>query len=347
MKLFLLSLLCLSLASLAAAREITPAEADANLEFSDLSYCLERPASVTRFTSLPKHFEPSDAYYDARRRSLFVVSDDGTLGEFSPDGDLRKSWFVQLPYSTAVLAAADPVVAATERDEGEDRRADLEGCTMIPSRKDVVYLGHEFPPAVLEFSLTHGSVQRVFPLAGAIGIDEDVGGIEALTYVPDPAHPDRGFFFAGRQSDARIFVFQAPIEMSEAQRPKKGDPVPVVPLTYLGAFDPPGPGEDLAALTVVNTQLFAIFDKPQRVVEISLLDPRLVSIMSPPESGTVLTTTRAADLSVDKPTIANTPMRGIEAFAAMRHSIDELVLFLGLDVNKKKTRELYRYDCME
>ncbi|KNE60881.1 hypothetical protein AMAG_06643 [Allomyces macrogynus ATCC 38327] len=327
------------LATSATARQLSRASLAATVPFDAIRSCLTDPDDVFQFTSLPAGFEPSDAIFDDRSNQLFVVSDDGTVAAFRPDGELVATWGVQVP---------DWVVESSgvklKKRKGKGRkgkvasvRADLEGCTIVPDRPDFLYLAMEFPPALLEFSLTQGRVIRAFPLASFIGTKPTTAGVEALTFIPDPAAPHGGWFAVGRQSDATIFVFDVP--------PIYG--TRVHPLVLRGTMQPPGPREDLSALLVLpgEEQLVAVFDKPQVAVAIDLRDARFVNELLAP-------TTLSSAVHVDvargpEAMTATTPYRGIEAFALARTGPDRdrLMLFLGLDVNKSKTRELYRLTC--
>ncbi|ORZ32274.1 hypothetical protein BCR44DRAFT_66121 [Catenaria anguillulae PL171] len=174
----------------------------------------------------------------------------------------------------------------------------------------------------------------------------DLGGIEALTYVPDAENPDVGFFFVGRQEDARIFVFQVPAALADPvasiRQPQISE------MRYLGAIRPPGPGKDLSALySTAGSQLFAVFDKAQELIEMDLLDKRIAAVMELARVGSAQVDNVAAlvDMSRVKTTVVETPRRGIEAFAIAPTADGQLHLFVGLDHNKKKVRELHRYTC--
>ncbi|KAJ3362712.1 hypothetical protein GGF31_001529 [Allomyces arbusculus] len=195
----------------------------------------------------------------------------------------------------------------------------------------------EFPPTILEYSLTQGLVIRAFPLASVLGTEPTTAGVEALTFIPDPAAPHGGWFAVGRQSDATIFVFDMP--------PIYG--ARVHPLVLRGTMRPPGPSEDLSALLALpgEEQLVAVFDKPRAAVAMDLRDARVVDELLAP---TTLNSTVHVDMARGPEAMsATTPYRGIEAFALARTgpNRDCLMLFLGLDVNKSKTRELYRLTC--
>jgi hypothetical protein len=65
--------------------------------FDSISHCLLSPNATFEFTTLPSNFEPSDAIIDPTTNSLFVVSDESTLAQFSLEGKLIQQWHIHLP----------------------------------------------------------------------------------------------------------------------------------------------------------------------------------------------------------------------------------------------------------
>jgi hypothetical protein len=133
--------------------------------------------------SLPGLPEPSGVVYHAKRGSLFVVSDDGTIGEVSLDGK----------------------VLATRALGG-----DLEGITYDPSSGNlyVVREGHEI---IFEVDPKGFVIRRRFTIDRSFDGDSDFlerggDGVEGLTFVPEPGHPEGGRFFAVNQFDPPALV---------------------------------------------------------------------------------------------------------------------------------------------
>ena len=133
--------------------------------------------------SLPGLPEPSGVVYHAKRGSLFVVSDDGTIGEVSLDGKVR---------ATRALGG------------------DLEGITYDPATGSlyVVREGHEI---IFEVDPNGFVIRRRFTIDRSFEGDPDFlerggDGIEGLTFVPDPSHREGGRFFAVNQFDPPALV---------------------------------------------------------------------------------------------------------------------------------------------
>jgi hypothetical protein len=142
--------------------------------------------------SLPGLPEPSGVVYHAKRGSLFVVSDDGTIGEVSLDGKVR---------ATRALGG------------------DLEGITYDPGTGNlyVVREGHEI---IFEVDPNSFAIRRRFTIDRSFEGDADFlerggDGIEGLTFVPDPAHREGGRFYAVNQFDPPALVeFALPLRSS-------------------------------------------------------------------------------------------------------------------------------------
>jgi hypothetical protein len=133
--------------------------------------------------SLPGLPEPSAVVYHASRGSLFVVSDDGTIGEVSVDGKVR---------ATRALGG------------------DLEGITYDPASGNlyVVREGHEI---IFEVDPNSFVIRRRFTIDRSFEGDADFlerggDGIEGLTFVPDSGHREGGRFFAVNQFDPPALV---------------------------------------------------------------------------------------------------------------------------------------------
>jgi len=133
--------------------------------------------------TLPGLPEPSGIVYHTGRKTLFVVSDEGSIGEVTLDGKVRSS-----------------------RALG----GDLEGITFDPATGYlyVVREGHEI---LFEVDPDRFTIRRRFTIDRSFEGDPDFlerggDGIEGITFVPDPSHPEGGRFFAVNQFDPPALV---------------------------------------------------------------------------------------------------------------------------------------------
>ena len=133
--------------------------------------------------NLPAGYETSGIVWHSRVQKLFLVSDGGTVSSMSANGTGLTHWSVG---------------------------GDLEGVTVANPQSDFVYLGVENPDSIREFNIATGQVTRTFTLTGWM-TGPNNSGLEALTFVPDVSNPEGGLFYAGLQTDGRIFAFQLPI----------------------------------------------------------------------------------------------------------------------------------------
>jgi uncharacterized protein YjiK len=132
---------------------------------------------------LPGLPEPSGVVYHATRKTLFVVSDDGSVGEVSLQGKVL---------NTRAIGG------------------DLEGITYDPATGYlyVVREGHEI---IFEVDPSTFAVRRRITIDRSYQGDDDFlerggDGIEGITFVPDKAHPEGGRFFAVNQYDPPVLV---------------------------------------------------------------------------------------------------------------------------------------------
>ncbi len=142
--------------------------------------------------------EPSGIVYHPLRQTLFVVSDEGAVEEIETDG-------------TRVSLADVP--------------GDLEGITVDPET-GMLYIAAEGEDVILEFDPDSKTVTRRFPVNRAFGgnpnflekrVQEYDNGLESLTFVPDPAHPEGGTFYAGNQWDpSAILEIEVPLQSGGA-----------------------------------------------------------------------------------------------------------------------------------
>ncbi|KAI9024245.1 hypothetical protein DFJ74DRAFT_667781 [Hyaloraphidium curvatum] len=185
---------------------------------------------------IPKGIEPSGSvFHDG---TLWIVSDNSQLLSMTEDGREQQVYRV-----------------------GEGKNAyDLESVAHVLARPEFLYLGVEAPQAILEYHIPTRSIRRTWDLSGAFDDLPENAGMEALGYVKTNRSATGGYFFAGCQHDARIFVFSVDLA-AEGVVP----PVLVAVIT-----DHPGPDYDISDIAVTKHQLFLLFDKAKLMVQLDL-----------------------------------------------------------------------------
>jgi len=141
--------------------------------------------------------EPSGIVFSARRGTLFIVDDEGTICELQLDGTLVTKKRIN--------------------------RADLEGITIDPAT-GLLYTIKEHAKTILELDPDSLKLLRQFPIETNPDTHIPTGkhssqGIEAITFIPDPGHPSGGtFFIAGKgwrsrhaKSVAAVYEIDAPL----------------------------------------------------------------------------------------------------------------------------------------
>ncbi|MCD6336441.1 MAG: SdiA-regulated domain-containing protein [Candidatus Latescibacteria bacterium] len=144
------------------------------------------------------HFnEPSGIVFHPGRGTLFVVGDEGDVCEIQKDGTLIKQKRI--------------------------RHADFEGITFDPST-GLLYIAIEGEEKIIELDPEDFSVLREFPVErifqGAVVLKSGGQGIEAISFVPDPKHPQGGTFYVANQGfdledkkdPSAIFEVEAPLK---------------------------------------------------------------------------------------------------------------------------------------
>ncbi len=120
--------------------------------------------------------EPSGICFHAQRKTLFVVGDEGDVYEIMTDGT--------------------PIQQKHLRD------ADFEGITHDPST-GLLYIAVEGEETILEVEPETLDIRREFAIErrfeGRLLLKIGGGGIEAITYAPDPTHPEGGTFYVANQ----------------------------------------------------------------------------------------------------------------------------------------------------
>ena len=149
--------------------------------------------------------EPSGAVYDESRESLFVVGDEGDICEIKTDGEMVRIKRI--------------------------RPGDFEGITRDPA-SGLLYVAEEGEEKVLEIDPENFEITREFVLPrsfqGEVIFQEGGNGIEGITFVPQPDHPEGGTFFVGNQSfslepgDEKSLLAEAVLPLKTA-RGKKGE----------------------------------------------------------------------------------------------------------------------------
>ncbi len=139
-------------------------------------------------SGLPAGYEPSGAVWHTHLYKLFTVWDNGIVSMMDHDGTNITNWSVS---------------------------GDLEGICVADANSDFVYVGVEGPEdGVKEFNIVNGQVTRFFNLTPWMHSLDPNLGLEALTFVPDTASSEGGYFYAGLQETGTIYIFELPIVSS-------------------------------------------------------------------------------------------------------------------------------------
>lgn len=201
--------------------------------------------------------EPSGICYHAGRGSLFVVGDEGDLCEMRTDGIVVKSQKV--------------------------RRGDFEGVTCDPC-SGLLYVAVEGEESVLEVHPDTFEVLRTFQLPrefrGQTLMKEGGQGVEAITFVPDPKHPQGGTFYVANQ----CMSLDIPDDISavfEVELPLKDGGAPPSAVRILRYFEPGVP--DIAGLyyDAAKGTIFMVSDKTDTLLEFSRDGRRLAEWLFP------------------------------------------------------------------
>ncbi len=187
--------------------------------------------------------EPSGISFHPSRSTLFVVGDEGHVGEYALDG--------------------------TRINMKHVISEDFEGITNNPET-GLLYIAVEGEESILELDPDDFSIKRNFPINrrinGELVMKEGGEGIEAIVFVPDTTHPHGGTFLVANQS----FKKDNPNDESaiyEVEVPLKQPGEPVDPARIIRRFTP---GViDLAALHFDSTtdHIFALSDSTNSIIE--------------------------------------------------------------------------------
>ncbi len=202
-------------------------ETNQSMDSSARDVVYEFPASVlpgTTIGNLPYQYETSGLTWHDGLQKLFAVSDEGIVSMMNADGSDLVNWNVP---------------------------GDLEALTVADHSSNLIYIGVENPDSILEFDVITGQVTRTFDLTDWMtGADNQ--GLEALAFVPDISHPEGGLFYAGLQSDGRIYQFALPIVSNSSS----------TAVTFVQSMAIEGGSTDLAGLAYDPSSdlLLAMFD---------------------------------------------------------------------------------------
>jgi len=195
--------------------------------------CIDLALSSPAFdigVGLPGGYEPSGADWHSRLNKVFGVHDNGYLFSMNKDGSDVTTWPIG---------------------------GDLEGVTIADPESDFVYMGREYPAAILEFNIETGAVTRTFSL-GAWMPESSSQGLEALTFVEIEGHPEGGVFWAGHQGNGKIYAFNLPIVSSSVS----------TTVSPTAIYQPVGGRSDLSGMdySPEYNVVFVIYDSSDRLV---------------------------------------------------------------------------------
>ena len=202
-------------------------ETHQSMDASARDVVYEFPAAVlpgTTIGNLPEQYETSGLTWHDGLQKLFAVSDEGIVSMMNADGSNTVNWNVP---------------------------GDLEALTVADHTSNLIYIGVENPDSILEFDVSTGQVTRTFDLTNWM-TGADNRGLEALAFVPDATHSEGGLFYAGLQSDGRIYQFALPIVSSSSS----------TAVTFVQSMAIEGGSTDLAGLAYDPSSglLLAMFD---------------------------------------------------------------------------------------
>ncbi|KAH6576590.1 hypothetical protein BASA60_004465 [Batrachochytrium salamandrivorans] len=216
---------------------------------------------------LPEKTEPSDLVWDPIKQQLYLVSDNGHL--------VIVGLTTQQPTSSGDSPQSPPYFKLIDKIKVK-HKPDLEGVAFIPSSPDYVYLGVESPAEVLKFHIPSQTITSKVSLVEYINSTplnsqdhpqevQPNQGIESLVYIPakDPLHHP-GYIVAGRQQDARLFVFEI-LSHSNAPSTSSSSDSSGFQMKFLGTAYAPGPLVDLSAMTFWKDRIWLLYDKPKQM----------------------------------------------------------------------------------
>jgi uncharacterized protein YjiK len=162
---------------------------------------------------IPEFHEPSGIVYHPQRDSLFIVGDEGDIGEVSTDGKLLRQFHLG---------------------------GDLEGVTVDP-KTGLLYVVREGHEVIFEVRPDNFKLVRRFTIDRSFEGDPNFlrrggDGIEGLTFVPDDDHPEGGRLWAVNQFDPPVLIelaiaLRTSKEKFQVARIVRAVPVDLAPLS--------------------------------------------------------------------------------------------------------------------
>ncbi|MDP2311885.1 MAG: esterase-like activity of phytase family protein [Pseudomonadota bacterium] len=143
--------------------------------------------------ALAPAYEPSGITWHSGLGALLLVSDGGVVSRMNLDGSGLVNWTFA---------------------------GDFEAITVVDPTSDLAYVGVERPDAIVEVDLAAGALTgRSWPVDAWMASADANQGLEALTFMPDGAHPyangtSGGLFYAGLQETGDIYVFDVDLGAS-------------------------------------------------------------------------------------------------------------------------------------
>jgi hypothetical protein len=200
----------------------------------DIGSALALECGLTQFEASGSVYHP---YFDA----LFVVSDDGKIALLDTSGTVLNCFAF-------------------------DGNPDFEGLTFTDPDSPVIYAAIEDPDSILVFDplapctgVEPGTANPcvTFDLTGTLQSTDVNQGLEAITFVPVPGHPEGGVFYTGLQEDGRVYIFDVPLSSGGTE-----------PVTHLDTLTPIPGLADIASLHYERETdlLYMIFDGADRLV---------------------------------------------------------------------------------
>jgi len=204
--------------------------------------------------SLESGYEPSGIVYHSVLNKLVLVGDDGNVTTMDIDGDNVNIW---------------------------TPGGDLEGVAIADSTTDYVYVGIENPDSIKEFNLNSGAytIGKQWDLTSWMASTNPNRGLEALTFVPNSAHPyedyanndSGGLFYAGLQEDGKIYVFHINLAVGGA-------------VTHVDTITVNASYTDISGLDYNSKTglLYAIFDGLNILIEMNPSDKTVINTYTLP-----------------------------------------------------------------
>lgn len=189
--------------------------------------------------------EPSGICFNEKRGTLFIVGDEGFLGEMKTDGTLIQKKLI--------------------------KKADFEGVTCNPET-GIVYIAVEGKERIIEINPDSFEIMREFDIErhfeGKLLMDKKGNGIEAITFIPNKSDPNRVTFFVANQAnrldekDDISAIFEIEVNLNSKEKRPKGRIKNVFPMQTI----------DLAALQHIKKTdtLWVVSDKTNTLFEMTL-----------------------------------------------------------------------------